>query len=124
MGLAPYGEPKYVKKIKENLIDIKEDGSFKLNMSFFNYCTGLTMTNKKFNNIFKNPNRNPKKDNLTQFHMDIASSVQAVIEEIILKLTKSLVKEYKIKNLCLAGGVALNCVVNGKIHKEKIFKDI
>ena len=124
MGLAPYGEPKYKDLIFKKLIDLKNDGSFRLNMKYFNYATGLTMTNKKFNNIFKNPNRNPKKDNLTQFHMDIASSVQAVIEEIILKLTKSLVKEYKIKNLCLAGGVALNCVVNGKIHKEKIFKDI
>ena len=124
MGLAPYGEPKYKDLIFKKLIDLKNDGSFRLNMKYFNYATGLTMTNKKFNNIFKNPNRNPKKDNLTQFHMDIASSVQAVVEEIILKLTKSLVKEYKIKNLCLAGGVALNCVVNGKIHKEKIFKDI
>ncbi len=124
MGLAPYGEPKYKDLIFKKLIDLKNDGSFRLNMKYFNYATGLTMTNKKFNNIFKNPNRNPKKENLTQFHMDIASSVQAVIEEIILKLTKSLVKEYKIKNLCLAGGVALNCVANGKVHKEKIFKDI
>ena len=124
MGLAPYGEPKYKDLIFKKLIDLKNDGSFRLNMKYFNYATGLTMTNKKFNNIFKNPNRNPKKDNLTQFHMDIASSVQAVVEEIILKLTKSLVKEYKIKNLCLAGGVALNCVANGKIHKEKIFEDI
>ena len=124
MGLAPYGEPTFKDKILENLIDIKEDGSFKLNMKYFNYATGLTMTNKKFSSLFGEPVRNPEKDKLTQFHMDIAASIQAVTEEIILKLTKSIRKEYNIKNLCLAGGVALNCVANGKILKNKIFEKI
>ena len=124
MGLAPYGEPKYKNLIIEKLIDLKDDGSFRLNMKYFNYATGLTMTNKKFSNLFGEPVRNPKKDRLTQFHMDIAASIQAVTEEIVLRLIRSLVKEYEIKNLCLAGGVALNCVVNGKILKEKIFKNI
>ncbi len=124
MGLAPYGKPIYKDLIFEKLIDIKEDGSFKLDMSFFNYATGLTMTNKKFSNLFGQPVRDPKKDKLTQFHMDIAASVQAVTEEIVIKLTKSAAKEYNINNLCLAGGVALNCVANGKIAKEKIFKNI
>jgi len=124
MGLAPYGEPKYKDLIKEKLIDLKEDGTFRLDMSYFNYATGLTMTNKKFSNLFNEPVRNPKKDRLTQFHMDIASSIQAVTEEIILKLTTSIAKEYKIKNLCLAGGVALNCVANGKILEKGIFKNI
>ena len=96
----------------------------KLDMDYFNYATGLTMTNKKFSNLFGQPARNPKKDLLTQFHMDIAASIQAVIEEIILKITKNILTKYKIKNLCLAGGVALNCVANGKIQKEKIFKNI
>ena len=124
MGLAPYGEPKYKELIMNNLLDLKEDGSFKLNMKFFNYASGLTMTNKKFSKLFGEPVRNPEKDKLTQFHMDIASSVQAVTEEIILKIVKDLVREYKIKNLCLAGGVALNCVANGKILKNKIFDNI
>jgi len=124
MGLAPYGEPKYKDLILEKLIDLKEDGSFRLQMKYFNYATGLTMTNKKFSDLFGCPVRNPDSDPLTQFHMDIAASVQAVIEEIILKLTKSIAKEYNIDNLCLAGGVALNCVANGKILKEKVFKNI
>ena len=124
MGLAPYGEPKYKNLILEKLIDLKEDGSFRLQMKYFNYATGLTMTNKKFSDLFGCPVRNPDSDPLTQFHMDIAASVQAVIEEIILKLTKSIAKEYNIDNLCLAGGVALNCVANGKILKEKVFKNI
>ena len=124
MGLAPYGEPKYKNLILKNLIDLKEDGSFRLNMKYFNYATGLTMTNQKFSNLFGHPVRDANKDKLTQFHMDIAASVQAVTEEIVLKIVKSLSKEYKIKNLCLAGGVALNCVANGKILKEKIFNDI
>ncbi len=124
MGLAPYGKPKYKKLIMEKLIDLKEDGSFKLNMKYFNYATGLTMTNKKFSDLFGEPVRNPKKDLLTEFHMDIASSIQAVTEEIVLRITKNLAEEYKIKNLCLAGGVALNCVANGKILKEKIFENI
>ncbi len=124
MGLAPYGKPKYKNLIIEKLMDLKDDGSFRLNMKYFNYATGLTMTNKDFSNLFGEPVRNPKKDLLTQFHMDIASSIQAVTEEIVLKITKNLAEEFKIKNLCLAGGVALNCVANGKILKEKIFNNI
>ena len=124
MGLAPYGEAIFKDKILENLVDIKDDGSFKLNMKYFNYATGLTMTNKKFSLLFGEPVRNPAKDKLTQFHMNIAASIQAVTEEIILKLTKSIRKEYNVKNLCLAGGVALNCVANGKILKNKIFEKI
>ena len=124
MGLAPYGKPFYKDIIKEKLLDLKNDGSFKLNMKYFNYATGLTMTNNKFSKLFGFPVRNSKKDLLTQFHMDIAASIQAVTEEIVLKITKNISQEYKIKNLCLAGGVALNCVANGKIHNEKIFDNI
>jgi len=124
MGLAPYGTPKYKDLIIEKLMNLKNDGSFRLNMKYFNYATGLTMTNKKFSDLFGEPVRNPKKDLLTQFHMDIASSIQAVTEEIVLRITKDLAEEYKVKNLCLAGGVALNCVANGKILKEKIFENI
>ncbi len=124
MGLAPYGKPQFKDIILENLIDLKEDGSFRLDMSYFNYATGLTMTNKKFSNLFGQPVRNSEKDLLTQFHMDIAASIQAVTEDIIIRLTSSIAKEYKIENLCLAGGVALNCVANGKILKKKIFKNI
>ena len=124
MGLAPYGTPKYKELITEKLMDLKPDGSFKLNMKYFNYATGLTMTNKHFSNLFGEQVRDPKKDKLTQFHMDIAASIQAVTEEVVLRLTRSLAAEYKIKNLCLAGGVALNCVANGKILKEKIFENI
>ncbi len=124
MGLAPYGKPIYEDKILNNLIDIKEDGSFRLNQDYFNYATGLTMTNKKFDKLFgKNP-RDPKKDKLTKFHMDIAASIQKVTEDIMIKLVKSLKNEFNINNLCLAGGVALNCVANGKILKEKIFENI
>jgi len=124
MGLAPYGEPKFKNLILKNLIDIKDDGSFKLNQSYFNYATGLTMTNEKFSKLFGQKPRNPKNEKLTQFHMDVASSIQSVTEEILLKLTRSLFNEYKIPNLCLAGGVALNCVANGKILKDKVFKNI
>ena len=124
MGLAPYGKPKYKDLIIKELMDLKEDGSFKLNMKYFNYATGLTMTNKKFSNLFSQPVRDPKKDLLTDFHMDIASSIQAVTEEVVLRLTRDIAKEYKIKNLCLAGGVALNCVANGKLLKQKIFEKI
>ena len=124
MGLAPYGKPKYKDLIIEKLIDLKSDGSFRLNMKYFNYATGLTMTNKKFSDLFGEPVRNPKTDLLSQFHMDIAASIQAVTEEIVLRIVKNLAEEYKIKNLCLAGGVALNCVANGKILKEKIFDNI
>ena len=123
MGLAPYGKPIYVEKIKK-LIDIKDDGSFKLDQKYFNYATGLTMTNSKFNELFGNKPRDPNKDKITEFHMDIASSIQKVTEEIMIKLAKSIREEYNIKNLCLAGGVALNCVANGKILKENIFDNI
>ena len=124
MGLAPYGNPKYKNIILKELIDLKKDGSFKLNMRYFNYTTGLTMTNENFSKLFGHKVRDPEKDLLTQFHMDIAASIQAVTEEIVLRLAQSLSKETKIENLCMAGGVALNCVVNGKILKEKIFKNI
>jgi carbamoyltransferase len=124
MGLAPYGAPIYVDKIENNLIDIKEDGSFHLDQSFFNYATGLTMTNNKFANLFGQKVRNAKHEKLTQFHMDIAASIQKVTEGIMIRLTKSLKEEFNISNLCLAGGVALNCVANGKILKEKIFNNI
>jgi len=124
MGLAPYGEPKYKNTILKELIDLKDDGSFRLNMKYFNYATGLTMTNNKFENLFGQKARNPDKDLLTEFHMDIAASIQAVIEEIVMKLTKSLSKEFKSENLCMAGGVALNCVANGKIIKNNVFKNI
>ena len=124
MGLAPYGVPIYKDKILEKLIDIKEDGSFRLDQTYFNYATGLTMTNRKFEDLFGQKPRNEKKDKLTQFHMDIAASIQEVTEEVMIKLARSLKKEYGITNLCLAGGVALNCVANGKILKSKIFDNI
>ena len=124
MGLAPYGIPIYEDKIKNNLIDIKEDGSFHLEQKYFNYATGLTMTSKKFDNLFGQNPRDSKKEKLTQFHMDIAASIQKVTEDIMIKLAKSLKQEFNIPNLCLAGGVALNCVANGKILKEKIFDNI
>jgi len=123
MGLAPYGEPKYADIIKNNLIDIKEDGSFRLDQSYFNYCTGLTMTNDRFAALFGEPVRTPEHQ-LTQFHMDIAASVQAVTEEIVLKMSRALRKEYDIPNLCLAGGVALNCVANGKVHRDGAFENL
>ena len=124
MGLAPYGQPKYKDIIMKELVDLKDDGSFRLNMKYFNYATGLTMINNKFEDLFGQKARNPHKDLLTQFHMDIASSIQNVTEEIVLKLTMSLSKEYKSRNLCLAGGVALNCVANGKILKNNIFENM
>ncbi len=124
MGLAPYGEPKYADIIFKELIDVKDDGSFRLNMKYFNFATGLTMTNEKFSKLFGEKVRDPKKELLTQFHMDIAASVQLVIEKIVLRLVENIQKETKIKNLCLAGGVALNCVANGKIIKNKIFENV
>ena len=124
MGLAPYGEPKYKDLILDKLIDLKEDGSFRLDQTYFNYATGLTMVNQKFADLFGEPVRKPDTDKLTQFHMDIAASVQAVTEEVVLTMTRSLVKKYNIPNLCMAGGVALNCVANGKILRDKAFKDI
>ena len=124
MGLAPYGEPKYKDLILDKLIDLKVDGSFRLDQSYFNYATGLTMVNQKFADLFGEPVRKADTDELTQFHMDIAASIQAVTEEVVLTMTRSLAKEFSIKNLCMAGGVALNCVANGKILKDKSFKDI
>ena len=123
MGLAPYGKPNYLNEIMK-MIDIKEDGTFRLDQSYFNYATGLTMTNKKFDNLFGQKPRNPETEKLTQFHMDIAASIQKITEDVMIKLAKSVRKEYGLKNLCLAGGVALNCVANGKILKEKIFENI
>tara|TARA_Y100001970_G_scaffold18161_1_gene20407 strand:+ start:109 stop:1944 length:1836 start_codon:yes stop_codon:yes gene_type:complete len=123
MGLAPYGNPIYEKKVME-LIDLKDDGSFRLDLEFFNYATGLTMINEKFNNLFGQKPRDTQNEKITQFHMDIAASIQKVTEEIMVSLAKSIRKEYGLKNLCLAGGVALNCVANGKILKEKIFDNI
>jgi len=123
MGLAPYGSPIYEDKIYK-LIDVKNDGTFRLNQDYFNYATGLTMTSSKFHKLFGHEPRNPKQQQLTQFHMDIAASIQKVTENIMISLSKSIQKEYNIKNLCLAGGVALNCVANGKILKEKIFDNI
>ena len=124
MGLAPYGEPIYKDLIMQKLMDLKDDGSFKLDMSYFNYTTGLTMTNKKFSKLFGQPVRKQENEMLTDFHMNVAASIQAVTEEVVLRLTKNLAKQYKIKNLCLAGGVALNCVANGKIKKSNIFENI
>ncbi len=123
MGLAPYGNPIYENKVKE-LIDIKEDGTFKLDQNYFNYATGLTMTNDKFDKLFGQKPRNSQSEQITQFHMDIAASIQKVTEEIMIKLARSIRREYNINNLCLAGGVALNCVANGKILQEKIFDNI
>ncbi len=124
MGLAPYGKPIYVDKIVNHLLDIKEDGTFWLDQKYFNYATGLTMTNKKFHDLFGQKPRESKTEKLTQFHMDIAASIQKVTEDIMVKFAQSLRKEFNISNLCLAGGVALNCVANGKILKEKIFNKI
>ena len=124
MGLAPYGKPIYEDKIINHLIDIKSDGTFRLEMDYFNYATGLTMTNNKFHKLFGQNPRDSKNEKLTQFHMDIAASIQKVTEDIMIKLTKKKKKEFNINNLCLAGGVALNCVANGKILKEKIFDNI
>ncbi len=123
MGLAPYGNPVYIDKVKQ-LVDIKEDGTFRLNQKYFNYAAGLTMTSNHFDNLFGQKPRNSKKEKITQFHMDIASSIQKVTEDIMIKLAKSIREEYNINNLCLAGGVALNCVANGKILQEKIFDNI
>ena len=124
MGLAPYGEPRYKSLILDKLLDIKDDGTFMLNQEYFNYSTGLTMTNTKFDNLFGQKPRDSRLEQITQFHMDIASSIQSVTEDIMIKLTRSLKNEYNISNLCLAGGVALNCVANGKIKNENIFKNL
>jgi carbamoyltransferase len=123
MGLAPYGEPRYASLILDNLIDVKDDGSFALDMSYFNYCTGLTMTNEKFDRLFGGPARQPESQ-LTQREMDLAASVQAVTEEVVIKLARGIARSTGERNLCLAGGVALNCVANGKLLREKVFDHI
>jgi carbamoyltransferase len=123
MGLAPYGEPKYAKLILDHLIDLKPDGSFRLDMSYFDYCTGFTMTNDRFAKLFGRPVRSPDQL-LTQFHMDVAASIQAVLDEAVLRLTRSLARQTGLRNLCLAGGVALNCVANGKVLRDGHFDNI
>jgi carbamoyltransferase len=123
MGLAPYGEPKYAKLILDHLIDLKPDGSFRLDMSYFDYCTGLTMTNERFAKLFGAPVRTPDKL-LTPFHMDVAASIQAVLDEVVLRLTRSLAQKTGARNLCLAGGVALNCVANGKVLRDGKFDNV
>ena len=123
MGLAPYGEPKYAQTILDHLVDLKDDGSFRLDLGYFDYCTGLTMTNSRFDALFGGKPRDPS-ELLDQRHMDLAASVQQVTEEIVLRLTRSLAREGQSENLCLAGGVALNCVANGKILRERNFKNI
>ena len=123
MGLAPYGNPIYVDLIKENLIDIKKDGTFKLDISYFKFHRGFKMTSNKFDKLFNSKPRR-KETALTQFHMDLAASIQVVTEEVVIKIAKTLSQETGIKNLCMAGGVALNCVANGKLLKEKIFDNV
>ncbi len=124
MGLAPYGNPVYLDKILDNIIDVKDDGSFRLDQSYFDYISGLHMTNDKFSNLFGQPVRERETADLLQFHMDVAASVQAATEEIVIRMTRNLAKEYAIPNLCMAGGVALNCVANGKIHRDGAFENI
>ena len=124
MGLAPYGEPKYADRILDNLIEVKTDGSFRLDLSYFDYCTGLRMTNDKFAVLFGQPARQPEKELLTQFHMDVAASIQAVTDEIVLRLARAAHSMTGMRHLCLAGGVALNCVANGKVEREGIFDAI
>ncbi|MBT5110264.1 MAG: carbamoyltransferase [Rhodospirillaceae bacterium] len=124
MGLAPYGEPKYADLILDHLVDLKDDGSFRLNQDYFDYCTGLTMTNARFDDLFGGPPRQPEDELLVQKHMDIAASVQSVTETVMLTLTRALAAEFDIPNLCLAGGVALNCVGNGKVLRDGAFKNV
>jgi carbamoyltransferase len=123
MGLAPYGEPKHTKKIFEHLVDVKADGSFRMDLSYFDYCAGLTMTSGRFHELFGGPPRRQDQP-LTPYHMDLAASIQAVTEEIVLRLTRALREETGIRNLCLAGGVALNCVANGRVLRDKTFERI
>jgi carbamoyltransferase len=123
MGLAPYGKPEYARLILDNLIDLKDDGSFRLNMAYFDYCTGLTMTNAKFHDLFGSPPR-AQEEKLSQRHMDLAASIQHVCEEVVLRLTRSLAVQSGSRNLCLAGGVALNCVANGKVLRDAAFENI
>lgn len=124
MGLAPYGTPRYADLIRQHLVDIKDDGSFRVNQDYFDYCTGLTMTNARFDSLFGHPARRADTDPLEQFHMDMAASVQEVTEEIVLRLARSLAAETGLKNLCLAGGVALNCVANGKVLTDGAFENL
>ena len=123
MGLAPYGQPRFADRIRDQLVDVKPDGSFRLNLEYFNYCTGLTMTNARFDELFGGPARQPEED-ITQRHMDVAASIQAVLDDIVLRLTSSLAGETGATNLCLAGGVALNCVSNGKVLRHGRFQNI
>ena len=123
MGLAPYGQPRYVQQIFDHLLDLKPDGSFRLNLEYFNYCTGLTMTNGKFDTLFGGPPRKPE-ELLTQRHMDLAASVQVALEEAVMRMARSLGAETGMKNLCMAGGVALNCVANGKVLRDGHFERI
>jgi carbamoyltransferase len=123
MGLAPYGEPKYARLIFDHVLDLKPDGSFRLNLKYFDYCTGLTMTNAKFDALFGGRARKPN-EALTQRHMDLAASIQLVLEEVVLRMTRSLAKETGTKNLCLAGGVALNCIANGRVLRDGRFKNV
>src|SRR5580704_1840419 len=123
MGLAPYGQPKYAQLILDNLIDLKPDGSFRLDMSYFDYATGFTMTNARFVELFGEPVRGPEQL-LTSFHMDVAASIQAVLDESVLRLTRNLARQTGSRNLCLAGGVALNCVANGKVLRDGRFDNI
>jgi carbamoyltransferase len=123
MGLAPYGEPEYVDKILEHLLDLKDDGTFRLDMSYFNYCTGLTMTNDKFADLFDGPARKSE-TKITQREMDLAASIQVVTEEVVMRLARTLHTETGSENLCLAGGVALNCVANGRLLREGPYRNI
>ena len=123
MGLAPYGERRHVQQILDNLIDLKEDGSFQINQEYFDYCTGLTMTNAKFDSLFGAPARTPE-DPVKQCHMDLAASIQAVLEEAVFRITRGVASETGMENLCMAGGVALNCVANGKVLRAGHFKKI
>ena len=123
MGLAPYGQPRYTQKIFDHLLDLKPDGSFRLNLAHFNYCTGLIMTNGKFDSLFEGPARKTV-ELLTQRHMDLAASGQVALEEAVMRMARSLGAETGMKNLCLAGGVALNCVANGKILRDGQFERI
>ena len=123
MGLAPYGEPRYAQAIFDHLMDLKPDGSFRLNLEYFDYCTGLTMTNGKFCELFGGPPRRPE-EQLTQRHMDLAASIQVVLEEVVLRMTDSLASQTGARNLCVAGGVGLNCVVNGKVLRSGRFKGL
>jgi carbamoyltransferase len=124
MGLAPYGEPRFANLIFDKILDLKADGSFRLDISYFNYCTGLRMTNDKFASLFGQPARQPESDPLTQFHMDIAASIQAVTNEVVLRLARFARESTGLSKLCLAGGVALNCIANGKVQREGIFDDV